>query len=125
MNDTMTKQFPTDDQFTPEFVKTRGVRLSVEIACNGERGATDVVDRPSFFYWHDDEAVFLVDFNDGFSPSLGETLSVALTMLESTSQSLAGKAVHWRDANKTWHTLDALQANALLVMPGTIAPVAA
>lgn len=125
MKDTMTQQFPTDEQFTPEFARTRGVKLSVEIAYNGERAATDVVDRPSFFYWHDDGAVFLVDFNDGFSPALGETLSVALAMLESTGLLLAGKTVHWRDADKIWHTLDALQVNALLLMPGAMSPVAA
>lgn len=121
----MTKGFPTDEQFTPDFVKARGVRLSVEIACDDEGASTDFMDRPGFFYWNDNDAVFLVDFNDGFSPALRDTLRMALAMIQSTGLSLTGKAVHWRDADKTWHTMSALQAIVLLMMPQAITPVAA
>lgn len=94
-----------DEHLTTEFFQKNGVRLSVEaVAATGIRPGRNPTDPgPNFFYWTANGAVFLVDFGDGFSQPLHDSIDAALAIVRASGVSLDAKQVFWRSAAKQWH----------------------
>lgn len=98
--------YPADDTFDFDFFTSRNVWFSVELlnlsvtSVPGQQG-----DCPSFFCWTEQDCLYLVDFMDGFSIPLSQSLSRAMQLLTSSPIDPIGLKIFWRDETKTWHTL--------------------
>lgn len=97
-----------DAQPTQQFFQEHNVRLSVEVGdkYRSELANESDLDRPNFFYWEHAGALYLIDFSDGFSSPLSESLDFALALIAAGGTGIHGREIHWRDADKCWHMLE-------------------
>lgn len=98
--------FPDDEQLNADFFSAKNVQFSVDLLCQfgPDGGATQRIN-PSFLVWVEDDAIFMADLDDGFSPSLASSLGQAIQILEDAGIATHETQLYWRDANKAWHRL--------------------